>query len=48
MNRTETINIDDELEDEGAVEDDEADDDIEKRGSILFQRGKEKCINSSS
>ena len=30
MNRTETINIDDELEDEGAVEDDEADDDIEE------------------
>ena len=41
VNRIETINIDDELEDEGAVEDDEADDDIEKRGSILFQRGKE-------
>ena len=30
MNRTETINIDDELENEGAVEDDEADDDIEE------------------
>ena len=30
VNRIETINIDDELEDEGAVEDDEADDDIEE------------------
>ena len=46
MNRIETINIDDELENEGAVEDDEADDDIEETRVNSLSAGVKKNVST--
>lgn len=46
VNRIETINIDDELENEGAVEDDEADDDIEETRVNSLSAGVKKNVST--